>query len=126
MTAAPTSGLVVKYEPIARRTLPSRSVSPRPFPGSPRLLLMTVRSLNGLALSARTSVSGFPTRPNPPTISVAPSEDDFGDSLLGGEHSLHAPRVSCRGPPRHPCRGTARRTYNTRFIATRNGQEKRS
>src|SRR5207237_9941308 len=68
------SGLVATDDPVPRRSLPSRRVSPSPFPGSPRLLLMMVRSLNALALSARTSVSGFPTRPNPPTINVAPSK----------------------------------------------------
>src|SRR5690606_21171171 len=71
---ATTSGLLVKNDPIALRTLPSSSSLPRPRPGSPRLLLMTVR-LPAVEWVSRPSirVRGAPTRPNPPTITVAPS-----------------------------------------------------
>ena len=72
-TAATASGFEVKYEEIPRRMRPCRRSLPRPLPGSPMLFEMIVRSVaSDCSTSASSSVSGAPTRPKPPTITVSP------------------------------------------------------
>src|SRR5450755_1545815 len=50
---------------------------PIPRPSTPALLLMVVRFLTPLRTSARIRFSGFPHRPKPPTIMVAPSNTSW-------------------------------------------------
>src|SRR5262245_50611254 len=58
---------------MPRRILPCRSSLPRPLPGSPMLFETTVRSVaSESSASASIRVSGAPTRPKPPTMTVSP------------------------------------------------------
>src|SRR5215212_2909221 len=67
------SGFLAPYDPIARRILPSSRSRPSPLPGSPTLLLIVVRPVAfSDESSASMRVSGDPTSPNPPTITVLP------------------------------------------------------
>ena len=73
LTAATASGFEVKYDEMPRRIRPCRRSFPRPRPGSPMLFETIVRSVaSECSTSASISVSGAPTRPNPPTITVSP------------------------------------------------------
>ena len=73
LTAATASGFDVKYDEIPRRIRPWRRSFPRPRPGSPMLFETIVRSVaSECSTSASISVSGAPTSPKPPTITVSP------------------------------------------------------
>ena len=100
VTAATASGLEVKYDEIPRRILPCRNSFPSPRPGSPMLLETIVRSVaSDDSTSASIRVSGAPTRPNPPTITVSPLRID--ETASSGSLSRRATVTSsCRRGPR--------------------------
>ena len=73
LTAATASGFDVKYDEMPRRIRPWRRSLPRPRPGSPMLFETMVRSVaSDSSTSASISVSGAPTSPKPPTMTVSP------------------------------------------------------
>ena len=83
LAAATASGFEVKNEAMALRMRPWRSSLPRPRPASPMLFETIVRSRAvECSTSASISVSGAPTRPKPPTMTVSPARMR-DDGLLG-------------------------------------------
>src|SRR6266446_5620044 len=56
------------------RICPAASSIPMAYPSTLTLLLMVVRFFTPLRTSARIRFSGIPHRPNPPTMTVAPSK----------------------------------------------------
>src|ERR1700674_3757918 len=62
---------------MCRRIWPFARSSPTPKPSTPALLLMVVRFLTPLWTRARIRFSGFPHKPNPPTMMVAPSNTSW-------------------------------------------------
>ena len=83
LTAATASGFEVKYDAMPRLIRPWRSSFPSPRPGSPMLFETIVSSsASELSTSASMSVSGAPTSPNPPTITVSP--DRIADTASSG------------------------------------------
>src|SRR5260370_1402585 len=68
---SPTQG------PICVRVWAFASSNPTPRPSTPALLLMVVRFLTPFWARARIRFSGFPHKPNPPTMMVAPSNTSW-------------------------------------------------
>src|SRR6266852_5061457 len=62
---------------MCRRIWPFASSNPTPKPSTPALLLMVVRFLTPFWARARIRFSGFPHKPNPPTMMVAPSNTSW-------------------------------------------------
>src|SRR5262249_11138112 len=68
---------------MAWHTWPLRRNRPRPSPGSPRLLLMMVRSRAPEVASTSRMWIGAPTNPKPPTMTVAPLGTRSGTRSIG-------------------------------------------
>ena len=94
-TAATASGFEVKYDEMPRLIRPWRSSFPSPRPGSPMLFETIVSSsASELSTSASMSVSGAPTSPNPPTITVSPERiADTASSGSMGPRAIAIPHI---------------------------------